>query len=448
MESSSITYGIYKLITRIGSGSFGDVWNASPNINDSTIPKTVALKLEHGKNSLLQNEYRIMERIYNYSKENFKRVYSPQVYTFGTDKESNYLAMQLMGDSLYKLKPNEFNQEFIVLIARMTLEAITSIHKSGFIHRDIKPENIVIGGKGYEQNMYFIDFGLSKNIAELKEENKYNGLIGTARYASINSHMGKEQSYRDDLESLLYVWLFLMVDKLPWQGFRGIQKNCFPKILKLKKDLKIEEFIKSKYIKMTIEFKNFLIQYHATIKKMEFNELIDDAAQLKMLDEIISKNGFSINHLPWCYQLYNVQQPRTGQLLIKPRKHFTNFLRAKKDTEKLSEKIDGASFSITEKTILASAISPSQNESLLSNSTNKSSNTSLSNSFLSSNMLLTYHPVFQSSDFQQYYTLGDKIWSFDYKFSTNIFPDSDINIPFLPPSLIEEVAKEWDENDH
>jgi len=69
--------------------------------------------------------------------------------------------------------------------------------------------------------VHVIDFGLSKrymnphtktHIAYRKD--KY--LTGTARFASVHSHLGEEMSRRDDLESLAYVMIYLFKGELPW----------------------------------------------------------------------------------------------------------------------------------------------------------------------------------------------------------------------------------------
>lgn len=112
----------------------------------------------------------------------------------------------------------------------LQISRIEYIHSRNFIHRDIKPDNFLmgIGKRGNQVNV--IDFGLAKKFRDPKthlhipyRENK--NLTGTARYTSINTHLGVEQARRDDLESLAYVLMYFLRGALPWQGLKAATKK-------------------------------------------------------------------------------------------------------------------------------------------------------------------------------------------------------------------------------
>lgn len=71
--------------------------------------------------------------------------------------------------------------------------------------------------------IYLIDFGLAQRFHDPTTHihifpTTGHSLVGTIRYTSINSHIGLQQSRRDDLESFAYTLLFILNGKLPWQG--------------------------------------------------------------------------------------------------------------------------------------------------------------------------------------------------------------------------------------
>ena len=100
------------------------------------------------------------------------------------------------------------------------LRIIQEVHQHGVLHNDIKPENICLGTTEETSNQLFlVDFGIAKNFLVKGEHipnKKRTQFAGTARYASVNSHFGREVSRRDDLESIGYVLLYLLTGDLPW----------------------------------------------------------------------------------------------------------------------------------------------------------------------------------------------------------------------------------------
>lgn len=172
------------------------------------------------------------------------------------------------------------------------IQRIQKVHEERIIHRDIKPDNFLIGAtESTKNNVYIIDFGLAKCYKNSEGEHipfrDGKNLTGTARYASLNTHIGYEQSRRDDLETIGHVLLYFLRGSLPWQGLPGRSKDeKYNNIKRKKKEVSIEELC----LNQPVEFKEFM-QY---CRSLSFTADPDYRYILSLFDGCMERNGYDV----------------------------------------------------------------------------------------------------------------------------------------------------------
>lgn len=229
----------FKVRAKLGEGSFGSVYSAR-DVEGALF----AIKSE--SKSLKKPQLRLEYRLYRRMSPGFG---IPSVHWYGRspDERNNLMVMDILGDNLEDLKDRcpdkKLGLKTVLMLADQMIARLAYFHSKNFIHRDIKPENFVMGHDSRPKMahvVHIIDFGLSKRYMSSSggvhipyRDDKQ--LTGTPRYTSVNTHLGIEQSRRDDMESLGYVLVYLMKGRLPWQGIRVKNKEVKHKLIKDKK---------------------------------------------------------------------------------------------------------------------------------------------------------------------------------------------------------------------
>lgn len=210
-----------ELIRELGHGAFGKVLL----MEDKEHAIYFAVKEEPIRTPVPQlfYEYRVYQRLRNVSGV-------PRVYAVWQNGKSTFMAMQVLGPSLEKELSKITEWDVLNWIAPKAVTILESIHSVGFLHRDIKPENILCSLKGIsDRQLFLVDYGLCKRFRMDSHDHipyrEGKKLTGTIRYASVHTHLGAEQSRRDDLESLGYVLIYLLRRRLPWMNAGGSTKQ-------------------------------------------------------------------------------------------------------------------------------------------------------------------------------------------------------------------------------
>ena len=285
----------FRLGRKIGSGSFGDIYVGS----DITTDKEVAIKLEskNTKHPQLLYEAKIYKLLQGQPSKGI-----PSLQWYGVEGDYNVMVLDLLGPSLedlFNYCRRRFGLKTVLMIADQLLARIEYIHNKCFIHRDVKPDNFLIGLSSKAHLIHVIDFGLAKRYRDPRtfqhipyREDK--NLTGTARYASINTHIGIEQCRRDDLESLGFVFLYFLRGSLPWQGLRAnTKKEKYEKIMEKKLVTSISQLCNG--------FPSEFVAYFEYCRSLRFEDKPDYMYLRGLFKDLFVREGFSLDHkYDWC----------------------------------------------------------------------------------------------------------------------------------------------------
>ena len=222
----------YKIISKLGKGSFGSVFKVQ-NIKTNEIRALKVIK----KTSIIyqDDDHKFLKEIEILIKLEHPNII--KIYEYYTDDINYYLITDYISNGElynYVYKAKSFNERQTQYIMKQVLCAVNYLHLNNIAHRDIKLENILVEQEitsNDEQllNVKLIDFGTS-NYVKTENTNYFTVKVGSPFYMAPEV-LNKKYNNKCDIWSCGVIMFMLLRGHPPFKGenqeelFKSIQND-------------------------------------------------------------------------------------------------------------------------------------------------------------------------------------------------------------------------------
>ena len=257
----------YIVLENIARGQFGEI--VKVEYNDTYY----AVKI--GNKDVIKYEIEMYKKLKGVA--NISRLYN--IFEYG---DNFCMVLDYYSKTLYNVKEEQFltiNYSInIINYIKQLIVIINGVHNKNIIHRDLKPSNICLNNNN---TLFLIDFGISKiykNGTIHNNETTTRGFLGSTNFSSLNAINLIEQSRRDDIESVIYILLYMLLSNERYNDYDKL--NSFEK----KDILVIIAFCENMYNINT----NMLTKLFNYIRRLKYNQQPNYEYILSLLSTLIT----------------------------------------------------------------------------------------------------------------------------------------------------------------
>ena len=318
----------YEILSKLGSGSFGNVYLARNKYTD----EKVALKQIKKSSANLLSDGEIKDEI-----EILKKLDHPDIVriieSFNTRNSYILITEYCEGGELFDQVKNQLSETQIAVIFKQLLSGLAYLHSNNIVHRDLKLENILIHEIEKSKttgedlfNIKIIDFGTARIF---DKNRKPQSIVGSSYYIAPEV-LRQKYNKECDLWSVGVILYMFIVGHAPFDGCddeeitSNIQKGVYRKNDRrwIKSSKEVKDLIQ-KLLTYRPSQRLTAIQAlsHPWFKITDSNILYDNVpknAVIKCIKNILTYNiKYKLEELFLAYIIHNIPREKEAKSAIK-----------------------------------------------------------------------------------------------------------------------------------
>jgi Tfp pilus assembly protein PilF/tRNA A-37 threonylcarbamoyl transferase component Bud32 len=220
IEIGAVLAGRFKVLSRLGRGGFGEVYEAFDHLLDMKVAlKTLRPQesADPGAREKLKKELKAAVQVQHSNVCRLIDLFAPAA----GECAPVFFTMELLrGETLAeRIKRGPIPTVEALDIVKQLINGLAAAHEKGIVHRDLKPGNIMLAAASGAVRVVIMDFGLAREVKAAGDFlETQSALAGTPPYISPEQLLGQRASAQSDIHALGAVMFETITGRRPFEG--------------------------------------------------------------------------------------------------------------------------------------------------------------------------------------------------------------------------------------